>query len=110
MHTALLHIWHLPTQHASCCGTPILSIATPDTALPALVSWLLVSVLCSVALQEAKTGSDAAQYMSSTIVQTSAPRELGQLRDADGEEGFAAKAAAKVKAATNGLSNGHGAH
>ena len=48
--------------------------------------------------------------MSSTIVQTSAPRELGQLRDADGEEGFAAKAAAKVKAAADGLSNGLGVH
>ena len=52
--------------------------------------------------------------MSSTIVQTSAPRELGQLRAADGDEGFAAKAAAKVKAAAsaaaNGLSNGLGAH
>ncbi|CAL5225269.1 g8064 [Coccomyxa viridis] len=64
--------------------------------------------------EEAKAGSDAAQYMSSTIVQTSAPRELGQLRAADGDEGFAAKAAAKVKAAAsaaaNGLSNGLGAH
>ena len=48
--------------------------------------------------------------MSSTIVQTSAPRELGQLRDADGEEGFATKAAAKVKAAANSLSNGLSAH
>lgn len=60
--------------------------------------------------EEANAGSDAAQYASSTIVQTSAPRELGQLRAADGEEGFAAKAAAKAKALASGLSNGIGAH
>jgi len=50
------------------------------------------------------------QYTSSTIVQTSAPRELGQLRAADGDEGFAAKAAAKVKALANGVTRGVGIH
>jgi GDP-D-mannose 3',5'-epimerase len=52
------------------------------------------------------SGTDSSVYASSTIVQTSAPKELGQLRQADGEEGFAAKAAAKVAALANGLANG----
>lgn len=59
-------------------------------------------------VQETKAGSDAAQYTSSTIVQTSAPRELGQLRAADGDEGFAAKTAAKVKALANGVTSSLG--
>ena len=45
-------------------------------------------------------------YASSTIVQTSAPRELGQLREADGAEDFSAKVAAKAKAVVNGVANG----
>jgi GDP-D-mannose 3',5'-epimerase len=40
----------------------------------------------------------AALYGSSTIVKTSAPTELGQLRKADGQEGFEAANAAAVKA------------
>jgi GDP-D-mannose 3',5'-epimerase len=36
-------------------------------------------------------GVDAALYAQSTIVKTSAPTELGTLRKADGEEGFAAE-------------------
>lgn len=57
--------------------------------------------------QEAQTnGGDASVYASSTIVQTSAPKELGQLRQADGEEGFASKVAAKAAALANGLANG----
>jgi len=35
----------------------------------------------------AKAG-DLSAYAKSTIVATSAPRELGSLRDADGAEGF----------------------
>jgi len=35
---------------------------------------------------------------------------LGQLRAADGDEGFAAKAAAKVKALANGVTKGMGIH
>ncbi len=31
---------------------------------------------------------DHSSYSKSTIVQTSAPRELGSLREADGQEGF----------------------
>ena len=45
---------------------------------------------------ERQRGGDAAAYAKSTIVQTSAPKELGQLREADGAEGFDAKAAAKA--------------
>ncbi len=57
--------------------------------------------------QEAQTsGGDASVYASSTIVQTSAPKELGQLRQADGEEGFASKVAAKAAALANGIANG----
>jgi GDP-D-mannose 3',5'-epimerase len=47
---------------------------------------------------ERKRGGDDSAYAKSTIVQTSAPKELGQLREADGAEGFdmnAAKAAVK---------------
>lgn len=44
-----------------------------------------------VSVQE--SGTDASAYASSTIVQTSAPKELGTLRQADGDEGFASKAA-----------------
>jgi hypothetical protein len=49
---------------------------------------------------------DHSVYTSSTIVQTSAPREMGQLREADGAEGFGAKVAAKAKAVVNGVANG----
>lgn len=37
---------------------------------------------------EKEKGVDATKYSHSTIVQTSAPIELGSLRKADGEEGF----------------------
>ena len=40
--------------------------------------------------------TDHSVYSSSTIVQTSAPKELGTLREADGAEGFGAKLAKKV--------------
>jgi GDP-D-mannose 3',5'-epimerase len=35
---------------------------------------------------------DVSAYSQSAIVKTSAPTELGTLRKADGDEGFAAKA------------------
>ncbi|GIL74086.1 hypothetical protein Vretimale_4953 [Volvox reticuliferus] len=38
--------------------------------------------------KETNSGVDASKYSHSTIVQTSAPVELGSLRKADGEEGF----------------------
>lgn len=38
--------------------------------------------------REKENGMDASKYSHSTIVQTSAPVELGSLRKADGEEGF----------------------
>ena len=46
----------------------------------------------------AKTG-DPSAYAKSTIVATSAPRELGSLRQADGAEGFEVPRAVASKAA-----------
>jgi GDP-D-mannose 3',5'-epimerase len=43
-------------------------------------------------------GLDASVYSQSTIVKTSAPTELGTLRKADGDEGFAPTAAPAIKA------------
>lgn len=39
----------------------------------------------------AKTGKSSSAYSKSTIVAASAPVELGTLRQADGDEGFATK-------------------
>lgn len=52
---------------------------------------------------------DHSAYSKSTIVQTSAPRELGSLREADGKEGFEkAKQAAREGFEAAGItSNGH---
>ena len=52
---------------------------------------------------------DHSAYAKSTIVQTSAPRELGSLREADGKEGFEkAKQAAREGFEAAGItSNGH---
>ena len=50
-------------------------------------------------------------YSRSTIVQTSAPTEMGALRKADGQEGFAAKATGAAQAAIHKAStlvNGNG--
>ena len=49
--------------------------------------------------QEASTGGDATAYITSTIVQTSAPKELGSLRLADGLENVG-------KTIANGVSKG----
>jgi hypothetical protein len=38
--------------------------------------------------EAAKSGGDLTAYASSTVVSTSAPKELGTLRQADGSEGF----------------------
>ena len=52
---------------------------------------------------------DHSAYAKSTIVQTSAPRELGSLREADGQEGFekAKQAAREGFEAAGVTSNGH---
>ena len=61
--------------------------------------------------EQLKNEQDHSAYSKSTIVQTSAPRELGSLREADGNEGFEkAKQAARegFEAAgitTNGKAN-----
>lgn len=65
---------------------------------------MVADCLPACAAQEA--GTDASVYASSTIVQTSAPKELGTLRQADGDEGFASKAAAKMAKLANGVANG----
>lgn len=60
-----------------------------------------------------ETGMSVEDYSRSTIVQTSAPTEMGSLRKADGQEGFAAKATATAQAAASkvaSLVNGNGAH
>lgn len=49
----------------------------------------LVSVTLRCLLQERNV--DPTVYSHSTIVKTSAPTELGSLRQADGEEGFSTK-------------------
>ena len=50
-------------------------------------------------LQE--TGKSVEDYSRSTIVSTSAPTEMGALRKADGQEGFASKATGAAQAAVN---------
>jgi len=52
---------------------------------------------------------DHSSYSKSTIVQTSAPRELGSLREADGAEGFekAKQAAREGFEAAGVTTNGH---
>ena len=52
---------------------------------------------------------DHSSYSKSTIVQTSAPRELGSLREADGAEGFekAKQAALEGFEAAGVTTNGH---
>lgn len=44
--------------------------------------------------EEFKKTGDSSSYSKSTIVAASAPRELGTLRQADGDEGFDAKSKA----------------
>lgn len=46
-----------------------------------------------------ETGKSVEDYSKSTIVQTSAPTEMGALRKADGQEGFTQKANGIAKAA-----------
>lgn len=61
--------------------------------------------------QLAAEGGDSSAYAQSHIVQTSAPRELGSLRAADGQEGFDAHAAKQAIRegfeAAGPVSNGH---
>ena len=61
---------------------------------------LELMVFATALAQEAyaKTG-DPSAYAKSTIVATSAPRELGSLRQADGAEGFEVPRAVASKAA-----------
>lgn len=48
-----------------------------------------------------ETGKSIEDYSRSTIVSTSAPTEMGALRKADGQEGFASKATGAAQAAVN---------
>ncbi len=61
-----------PSQHALLC-----------TARSRTYDWIKSQLDA-----EKQKGVDASKYSHSTIVQTSAPVELGSLRKADGEEGF----------------------
>ena len=65
------------------------------------------------ALHFQETGVSVEDYSRSTIVQTSAPTEMGSLRKADGQEGFAAKATNAAQSAAGklaGMVNGNGTH
>lgn len=59
--------------------------------------------------EQLNSEQDHSSYSKSTIVQTSAPRELGSLREADGKEGFekAKQAAREGFEAAGVTANGH---
>jgi hypothetical protein len=62
----------------------LITTSAPPPPLQVTYSW----IKGQIAKEVSERGVDPTKYSQSTIVKTSAPTELGSLRQADGEEGF----------------------